>query len=176
MPRILQFALLGQPVLREVAKLVTDIKDNHFQELIDDIIATLAYDGGVGIAAPQVHESSRMFVMTTFPVPFYPVTPTMEPTPIINPKIISHSDETISYWESCKSIPEIRGKVQRHKTIEVDYRNCSGEKEARKFSDFASIIFQHEFDHLNGIVYLDRVEDAKNIITEKEYQRILKSQ
>lgn len=175
MAKILQLKQLGQPILRQKTKPVHDIHSAPIRELINDLISSLLYDGGLGIAGPQVFESMRLFVMQTCPVPAFPDTPETEPFAVINPEILSHSDETISLWESCKSIPGLRGQVPRYRHIQVKYFNRKGGEETAEFSDFGSIVFQHEFDHLNGVVWLDRVEDTHLIMTDQEYQRMLKN-
>ena len=176
MARLLQIAQLGHPVLRNKAKTVKDIHNLRLrtQELINDMIATVVEVVGVGIAAPQVYEPYRLFIIASRPNPIYPDTPEMEPTPIINPRIISNSEEIIKFWEGCLSVPDLRGLVPRYRTIQVEYFNLQGDKHSEELTDFVSIIFQHELDHLDGIVYLDRVASTRDIITEKEYQRMLR--
>ena len=97
----------------------------------------------------------------------------MEPTAIINPEILSFSKEKEKDWEGCLSIPGIRGLVPRHKSIRVKYLTRDGKEVESEFSDFIARIFQHELDHLNGTVFLDRMESSLEIITEKEYQRLI---
>ncbi|MBI2405352.1 peptide deformylase [Candidatus Gottesmanbacteria bacterium] len=128
---------------------------------------------GVGIAAPQVYQPYRMFIVASHPNPRYPNAPEMKPIPVINPTIVSHSKNKIKDWEGCLSIPGIRGLIPRYQSIKVEFTNRNGKKEKREFSDFIARIFQHENDHLDGIVFLDRVENNKEIITDKEYQKLI---
>lgn len=173
MPTLLQVSQLGSDILRKKAKPVKNIKDPEVQQLIDDLIATVVDVNGVGIAAPQVYHSLRIFIVASHPNPRYPNAPEMAPTAIINPKILKASDEIVKDWEGCLSIPGIRGLVPRHKIVEVEYTDRKGKKVKRKFDDFIARIFQHEYDHLEGIVFLDRLESNREIITDKEYQKLI---
>jgi peptide deformylase len=97
----------------------------------------------------------------------------MEPTAMINPQIIVHSTEVVDGWEGCLSIPGIRGLVPRYQAIEVEYTARNGKQNRQEFTDFVARIFQHECDHLDGIVFLDRVKSTQDLMTESEYlQRI----
>lgn len=171
--KILQVAQLGQSVLRDKAKIVKNINDRAIQELIDNLIATCSDFDGVGIAAPQVYESVRLFIVWSHPNARYPKAPEMEPTAMINPRIISKSKETKKDWEGCLSIPGIRGLVPRHTKIEIEYTDKNGKLQKKKLGEFVARVFQHELDHLNGVVFLDRAK-AKDLITEKEYQVLMR--
>ncbi len=173
MPKILEIAELGQPVLREKSLDIDNIEDPAIQEFIDNLIQTAIDSNGVGIAAPQVFEPYRIFIINSRPNPRYPEAPEMGPVAIINPEIISYSEEKEKGWEGCLSIPGIRGLVPRYKHISIRYMTREGNIEEKKFTDFVARIFQHEFDHLNGVVFLDRMESSQEIITEKEYQRLM---
>lgn len=169
---LLKIAELGNPVLRKIAEKIDEI-DLEILKLIEDMKFTVDKVSGVGLAAPQVFQSKRIFVVASKPNPRYPNAPEMEPEAIINPVIKSMSDEKIKDWEGCLSIPGIRGLVPRAKSIEVEYTNQSGERVNKQFDDFIARIFQHEYDHIEGIVFLDRLETTKDIVTEKEYQAII---
>ncbi len=173
-PKILQVAQLGNPVIRQKAKLVKDIGVPEIQDLIDNLIATCKDSNGVGLAAPQVYESLRIFIVWSHPNPRYPKAPNMKPIAMINPRIIKKSKTTKKDWEGCLSIPGIRALVARPTSVEIEYTDRTGKKKKQKLSnDFVARIFQHEFDHLNGIVFLDRA-DVKDIITEKEFQILMR--
>ncbi|WP_414567268.1 peptide deformylase [Nostoc sp. CCY 9925] len=162
---------LGNPTLRQKAAWVDNIQDPGIQKLIDDLMATVAKANGVGIAAPQVAQSYRLFIVASRPNPRYPNAPEMEPTAMINPRIIAHSTEVVKDWEGCLSVPGIRGLVPRYKTIKVEYSNRQGNLQKQQLADFVARIFQHEYDHLDGIVFVDRLENTLNMITEQEYQQ-----
>ncbi|MBD1920021.1 peptide deformylase [Microcoleus sp. FACHB-831] len=171
MSEILQVSQLGNPVLRRQARPIQNVRDERIQKLIDDLIATAISANGVGIAAPQVSQSIRLFIVASRPSPRYPHAPTMEPTAMIDPKIVSHSAEIVKDWEGCLSIPGIRALVPRYQAIEVEYTSRDGELHRRELTDFVARIFQHEYDHLDGIVFLDRVENTGDMMTEQEYQQ-----
>ncbi|MBE9007187.1 peptide deformylase [Fortiea sp. LEGE XX443] len=162
---------LGNPIIRQKATGVDNIHDEKIQKLIDDLIATVIHANGVGIAAPQVAEQKRLFIVASRPNPRYPKAPTMEPNAMINPRIVSHSAETVKEWEGCLCIPGIRGLVPRYRVIEVEYTDRYGKLQKQELTDFVARIFQHEYDHLDGIVFIDRVESTHDIITEQEYQK-----
>ncbi|OKH25807.1 peptide deformylase [Chroogloeocystis siderophila] len=171
MAEIREVVQLGHPLLRTKAQDVENIEEQRIQTLVDDLIATVGQAQGVGIAAPQVAESFRLFIVASRPNPRYPYAPTMEPTAMINPKILAHSTEVVKGWEGCLSIPGIRGSVPRYQSIEVEYSDRNGKKQKQELTDFVARIFQHELDHLDGIVFLDRMESTLDLVTEQEYQK-----
>jgi peptide deformylase len=172
MAKILEIEELGNPILRENAKHVDNIGDERIQVLIDDLIATVKAANGVGIAAPQVNVSYQIFIVASSPNPRYPDAPKMEPLEVINPKIISRSDQMIKDWEGCLSIPGIRGLVPRHKSLVVEYTTRKDERKTDELEGFIARIFQHEYDHLKGVVFLDHLESLGEVITEKEYIKL----
>ncbi|MDJ0555319.1 MAG: peptide deformylase [Microcoleaceae cyanobacterium MO_207.B10] len=176
MVKILQVAQLGNEILRYPAQPINNIGDKSVQKLIDDLIATVVATNGVGIAAPQVSQSDRLFIVASRPNLRYPNAPKMEPIAMINPQISSHSEEIVKGWEGCLSVPGIRGLVPRYRVIEVEYTDREGQLEKQKLTDFVARIFQHEYDHLEGLVFLDRVESSKDLITENEYQKQIVNQ
>ncbi|MEM9275998.1 MAG: peptide deformylase [Cyanobacteria bacterium P01_F01_bin.143] len=171
---ILDIAELGNPILRCHAKSIETVAEPRILQLIDDLIATAEFRNGVGIAAPQVSESCRLFIVASRPSIRYPQAPKMSPTAIINPAIISYSNEIVTDWEGCLSIPGLRGLVPRDRAVEVEYTNIAGDRVRKIFTDFIARIFQHELDHLNGMVFIDRLESNKDLYTEGEYQRRMK--
>ena len=175
MPILRQIAQLGQPVLRKVAGKIDDPADPVVQSLIDDMLVTVTEVEGVGIAAPQVFEPLSLFIVASRPNLRYPHAPEMEPTAMINPEILWMSDEKEKGWEGCLSIPGLRGPVPRHRRIGVRYLTRGGEVREEEYGDFLARVFQHEFDHLQGMVFLDRVESTRELMTEKEYIRSLQS-
>ena len=176
MVEILQVAHLGNNILRCQAQPINNIWHESLQRLIDDLIATVVATNGVGIAAPQVSQSDRLFIVASRPNLRYPNAPKMEPTAMINPRLISHSEEIVNDWEGCLSVPEIRGLVPRYRAIEVEYTSRKGQLQRQELTDFVARIFQHEYDHLEGILFLDRVESTKDLMTEDEYQKQIVNQ
>jgi peptide deformylase len=173
MSKIREIAQLGQPVLRKVAEHVVDPADPAIQSLLRDLEVTVHAAHGVGIAAPQVFESLSVFLIASQPNPRYPHAPDLEPFALINPEIVWASEEKEKGWEGCLSIPGLRGVVPRHRRIGVRYLTGSGELREEEFSDFVARVFQHEFDHIRGVVFIDRVESSREIVTEKEYLRLV---
>lgn len=176
MTQLLELALLGNPILRQSAEKVDNITTPDVQQLIDRLIATAAASDGVGIAAPQVLTSSCLFIVASGPNPRYPHAPEMEPTAMINPKILSWGDRVVKDWEGCLSVPGLRGLVPRHDEIEVEYRDRGGNLQHQILTGFVARIFQHELDHLNGILFIDRVETTRDLYSEAEYQRLISLQ
>ncbi|NJO44273.1 MAG: peptide deformylase [Oscillatoriales cyanobacterium RM2_1_1] len=170
MAKTLDIAQLGDPILRSPTQPVTDLQSPRLQTLIEDLIATAALGNGVGIAAPQVSRGDRLFIIASRPTLRYPQAPTMAPTPMINPEILGASEALVQDWEGCLSVPGIRGLVLRHQWVEVEYCDRQGQRHQQKLTDFVARIFQHELDHLNGIVFLDRVECSHALMSETEYQ------
>ena len=162
---------LGHPLLRQIAQPITNLADKQLQSLIDLLIATAKSSNGVGIAAPQIAQSQRLFIVASHPNPRYPDAPIMEPTAMINPKIVSHGEKIVKGWEGCLSIPGIRGLVPRYEQIAVEYTDRQGNDQHRELTGFVARIFQHELDHLDGILFVDRLESTKDMVTEQEYQK-----
>ncbi|MFW5426473.1 MAG: peptide deformylase [Methylophagaceae bacterium] len=165
---------LGHPLLRKKAKVLETISAQH-QILFDDVIDFVIEKQGAGIAAPQVGISERFFIMSSKPNERYPHAPDMEPVVIINPKIISHSDERVDDWEGCLSIPGLRALVPRYSSVTVSHLTRHGENIETEYSGFIARIFQHEIDHLNGKLFLDRVENNHTIMMEQEWSKMMKA-
>ncbi len=162
-------AQLGHPVLRQRAQVVDDILASDCQALISEMIDTVEQASGVGIAAPQIYKSLRIFIMSSKPNPRYPDAPLMPITAIINPEIIHASSEMEKGWEGCLSVPSMRGFVPRHKKISVRYHDQQGQVQETEFNGFLARIFQHELDHLDGLTFIDRLESTKDLISESEW-------
>ena len=173
MSEITNIARSGDPILSIVAVEVTNVFDEKIQNLIDTLIATANAADGVGIAAPQVSQSYRLFIMASRPNSRYPQAPLMEPTAVINPRILSHSREIVKDWEGCLSVPGIRGKVPRFDRIEVEYSDRHGKLVRQQLTGFIARIFQHELDHLDGILFTDRLQTDFDRFTEAEYQKLI---
>ncbi len=162
---------VGAVVLRQTAQDVEFPLSPVIQQLVIDLMHTADLANGVGIAAPQVSASLNLFILASRPSPRYPHAPTMEPTAIINPKIIDRSTKNIQGWEGCLSVPDRRAVVSRAQWVDVEYLNMHGELQRQHFSDFVARIFQHEYDHLHGVLFIDHVK-PQDLISEEEYQKI----
>jgi peptide deformylase len=164
-------AQLGHTVLRVKASDVEDILSDECQQLIELMMLAVSQAGGVGIAAPQIHHSLRIFIMCSKPNVRYPDAPLMEPTAIINPEILHYSSEIIKGWEGCLSVPSMRGLVPRHNKIKVRYFDQQGNEQLKELTGFIARIFQHELDHLNGLTFIDQLESTKDLISEIEWHK-----
>jgi peptide deformylase len=161
---------LGHPTLRKTAPPVTELDTPRLQTLIDDLLTTLRSANGVGIAAPQVNESLQIMVIASRPTPRYPNAPTMEPIALINPRLLDRSIEMEKGWEGCLSVPQYRGFVPRHKSVTVEYTDRHGSTQQATFTDFVARIFQHEYDHFLGLVFLDRLESESDRVTAEQFK------
>ena len=171
---ILKVAHMGHPVLRAKARPLeaAEIRSPAVQQLIDDMLETMAEYQGVGLAAPQVHKSVRLFV-AGFPESEddeqeEPEVPLMV---LINPEITIVGKETIEDWEGCLSIPDIRGRVPRARQIVVRAYDRNGKRLEIKASNFTARVIQHETDHLDGVLFFDRMESFQSLTFLEEFGR-----
>jgi len=171
--RILRITQLGEPVLRRVSKNIRVPLTRAHDRLIDDMIATMKKARGVGIAAPQVGEGLNLFIVAPEPNARYPKAPRMPPVAMINPIVVKRSAKMVTDWEGCLSIPGLRGRVPRHHAVEVEFTARDGRRLRAEMTGFIARIFQHEFDHINGRVYIDRVKDTRTFMTESQYRKLL---
>ena len=170
---ILKVARLGHPVLRKVTETLTarELQSQSVQQFIDDMIVTMREYDGVGLAADQVHESKQIAVLEVASNPRYPNKAEVPLTILVNPKITPLTEELEEDWEGCLSIPDLRGRVPRYKSIRVEAWDRSGKPLQFNANDFHARVIQHEFDHLNGRVYLDRMPDFSTLTFLTEYAR-----
>ncbi len=170
---ILKVARLGHPVLRGIAGDVApdELSSPPLQKLIDDMIATMKEYDGVGLAAAQVHEAKKIAVLEVADNPRYPHKPRVPLTVLVNPDFTPLSGETEEDWEGCLSIPELRGMVPRCKSIRVQARDRHGKQLDFVASGFHARVIQHEWDHLHGKVFLDRMHDLSTLAYLQELAR-----
>ena len=166
---ILKVARMGHPVLRARALVLSkaDVKRPGIQKLIDDMLETMVEYHGVGLAAPQVHESLRVFVAALGADDEAEA----EPIAIINPEITVVGNETVEDWEGCLSIPDIRGRVPRAREIKVRGLDRNGDRIALQAHDFAARVIQHETDHLDCVLFFDRMKAFESLTFLDEYSR-----
>lgn len=167
---ILKVARMGHPVLRHKARAVerADIRQALFQKLIDDMIETMVEYHGVGLAAPQVHEGLRLFVANLDHDEAEAPSP---PIAIINPEITPVGSAIEEDWEGCLSIPDIRGRVPRAAEIIVRAWDRQGERIELHARSYPARVIQHETDHLDGILFLDRMRSFDSLTFLDEYSR-----
>lgn len=161
---------MGHPVLRARARALTpaEIKTTTVQKLIDDMLETMVEYRGVGLAAPQVHESLRVFVASLDTEDDGTVGP---PMALINPEIVPVGADVVEDWEGCLSIPDIRGRVPRARDIRVRGFDREGERIELRAFDYPARIIQHETDHLDGILFFDRMKTFETLTFLDEYSR-----
>ena len=165
---ILKVCRLGHPVLRMEAQRVSPeaLASPAIQNLIDDMMVTMAEYYGVGLAAPQVHESLAIAVIESRgsrgDIPM---------TVLVNPDLTILDEELIEDWEGCLSIPELRGRVPRWQKLRVDALDRAGKRVQLTAEGFFARVIQHEFDHLMGKVYVDRMRDLRTLTHFAEFQR-----
>jgi peptide deformylase len=166
---ILKVARMGHPVLRERARPVSksELRDPLLQKLIDDMIETMHEYHGVGLAAPQIHESLRLFVALLDDDPG----PKSEAIVVVNPEIVPSGSSREEGWEGCLSIPDIRGMVPRFTGITISALDRHGRAVERQLTSFPARVAQHETDHLDGVLFFDRMTSMQSLTYLDEYSR-----
>jgi peptide deformylase len=164
---------LGDKILREEARSIDDFTCTKFQEFVADMQSVMLEANGLGIAAPQLGKSWRIIIVAPRPTIRYPNVPEMPVLTMVNPSYEIIDDSLNKDWEGCLSIPGIRALVPRYRAVKVNYRNQQGDAAEITLEDFPARIFQHEYDHLQGMVYLDRVVNNQDIISESEFYKLI---
>ena len=170
---ILKVARLGHPVLRQVAEPVPvgEILAPETQRLIDDLIETMREYDGAGLAANQVHTLKQICVIEVSENPRYPDAPPIPLTVVINPVVTPLGDEMEEGGEGCLSVPDMRGMVPRHTAVRLQCYDREGQHVDLIAKEFFARVIQHETDHLNGIVYLDRMRDLSTLAHVAEWNK-----
>jgi len=166
-------ATVGHPVLRQRAGEVTaeQLASAETQQLIDDLIDTMHDANGAGIAANQVYEPVRIAVIEVDQNPRYPYKPKIPLTVVVNPVIEPLDDELVEINEGCLSVPDLRGNVHRHVNVRVRYLDRHGVEHDEVKRGLTAGTFQHECDHLDGRLFLDRVTDTTTLTTWEQFER-----
>lgn len=151
---ILKISRLGHPILLQKTKLVKNITGNDVKKIINDMSETMLDAKGIGLAAPQVHINKQIMIFRT---PEEEVEKEIKITALINPKLTKLSDETNNEWEGCLSIPGMLGLVKRFSEIRYEGYDMSGKIIRREAEGMHARVVQHEFDHLMGILYINRL-------------------
>jgi peptide deformylase len=164
---------VGNPVLRERSRDVTrdELASVETQRLIDDLIDTMHAANGAGIAAPQIGELVRIATIEVTQNPRYPYKPPIPLTVVVNPVITFLDDELVEINEGCLSVPGMRGNVMRHVNIRVRYWDRHGDEHDEIKRGLTAGTFQHELDHLDGVLFLDRVHDTHSLTTWEQFDR-----
>ena len=178
MNRILSIAQVGHPVLREpTAELSAEtLHRAEMQQFIDDLIATMRAANGAGLAANQVYQSLRICAIEVRDNPRYPYRPYIPLTVLVNPVLTPVGDAMFENYEGCLSVPNLRGKVQRHCEIDVSALDRHGNPINDRVKGMIAATYQHEVDHLLGKLFLDRVEDSTSLVTWDHFERYHRAQ
>jgi peptide deformylase len=170
---IRKIATLGHPVLREVARKLTreELASPGVQAFIDDLVETMHDANGAGLAANQVYEPVRICAIEVKNNPRYPYKPNFPLTILVNPEVVPSTDETFMNYEGCLSVPNLRGEVRRFTGVKVRAWDRHGKDIELDIKGLTAGTFQHEVDHLDGKVFLDRVEDTRTLATWADFER-----
>ncbi len=163
-------------MLRERARAVQDHEFGSawLEELLADMVDTMRANDGIGIAAPQVAESVRVAVIEIpEDSPRYPGAPAQPLMVFVNPVVTVLDRTEQGYWEGCLSVPDLRGLVWRPRAVRVEYRTADGSAAELVAEDFLATVVQHEFDHLDGILFVDRLRDTRQLATVENYRRFI---
>lgn len=173
---LLKIAQIGHPVLRQRARELSreELAAPKTQRFIDDLIETMRDANGAGLAAIQVHEPVRIFVVEVENNPRYPYKPKIPLTVVVNPVIEPLTAETFDNYEGCLSVPNLRGVVERYAEIRLTGWDRNGEPIDRVARGLTAGTFQHEKDHLDGTIFVDRVKDPRTLCTWAEFDRFHK--
>ena len=163
---ILKVAMMGNPVLRRKAAAIKDPLHPDVQRLIDDMLDTMREYAGVGLAGPQVHASQRVVVIEAVRG-----SGSTAATPLLNPSFEPLSQQKAEDWEGCLSISDMRGMVPRFRHIRVRAQDRKGKPLDFEATEFHARVIQHEVDHLDGVLYLDRMKDFSSLTHMNEWQR-----
>jgi peptide deformylase len=179
---LLQIATIGAPVLRERARELTrdELRSDEIQTFVDDLVETMRDANGAGLAAIQVHRPIRICAIEVGDNPRYPYKPKVPLTILVNPVLTPISDHGAQHlgadarfdnYEGCLSVPDLRGVVSRHAEIRVQAWDRHGEPIDRIVRGITAGTFQHEVDHLDGMLFVDRVTDTRSLCTWKQFTR-----
>ncbi len=168
-----RIAQIGHPVLRQKARPVTrdELSTPLVQQLVDDLIDTMREANGAGLAANQVHTPLRVCVIEVGDNPRYPYKPKIPLTVLVNPHLVPIGDETFANYEGCLSVPDLRGVVERHVEIRLRAWDREGNDIDRVIKGLSAGTFQHEIDHLDGKLFVDRVTDPTTLCTWTHFKR-----
>lgn len=167
---------MGHPTLRERARDLTaeEIGSDEIARLVEDMVDTLHDYGGIGLAAPQIDEPLRLAIID---IPGgasrYGDIASMPLSVFVNPRIEVLDAATAGYWEGCLSVPGLRGFVERPQHIRVTAQNLNAEPILLELKGFSATVFQHEFDHLDGRLYIDLIKDPSKLAFEEEFARYI---
>jgi peptide deformylase len=172
-----KIATIGHPVLRAPARELSleELSSEATQTFIDELVETMRDASGAGLAATQLYEPRRIFAVEVRDNPRYPYKPNFPLTILANPKITPLSQLTFDNFEGCLSVPNLRGRVRRFLEVRVEGLDRTGAPLSFEVRGVTAGTFQHEHDHLDGVLFLDRVVDTKSLCTWEHFERYEKS-
>ena len=165
---------MGHPVLRARARAVepSEIRQPGFQKLIDDMMETMNEYRGIGLAAPQIHEAVRLIVVgIQADDDDEDDESKIQMLPLVNPELTPVGTEVIEGWEGCLSIPEVRGRVPRAAVVRAQFLDRRGKRVERTFEGYPARVVQHETDHLDGVLFIDRMRSFESLTYLDEYAK-----
>jgi peptide deformylase len=164
---------IGHPVLRERAREISadELRSAEVQQMIDDLVDTMRAANGAGIAANQIGVPLRVATIEVNRNPRYPYKPPIPLTVVVNPVVEPLDDEVVEINEGCLSVPNLRGNVNRYVTVRVRYLDRNGEEHDEVKRGLTAGTFQHELDHLDGVLFVDRVQDPRTLTTWESFER-----
>jgi len=170
---LLKIATIGHPVLREVARPLSreELASADTQRFIDDLVETMFDANGAGIAANQVFRPIRVAVICVKDNPRYPYKPNWPLTILVNPEVTPTTDDTFMNYEGCLSVPNLRGEVPRFAGVHVRALDREGKPLDFDVKGLTAGTFQHELDHLDGRLFVDRVTDTRSLATWADFER-----
>lgn len=166
---------MGNPILRKkTAEVSKDfLLSDNFTQLMSDLFDSMKHYGGIGIAAPQIGLDHQVAIIELMDFNRYGEEVNLPLTAFINPKITFLTEDTQGFWEGCLSVPGLRGYVERPKKIKVNYLDPKGTEQEIIAEGFLATVLQHELDHLNGVLYVDRVKDPKLLTYQEEFEEFI---
>ena len=166
---------LGDPRQRQVSQPVELSRLNELSPVLSAMELNMTERGGVGIAAPQIGVLKQIMIIASRPNRRYPDAPMMQPMVMFNPEPFCFSDQSVALWEGCLSVPGLRGKVTRPDAVSVRYADKRGDWQEIRLEGFPARIFLHEYDHLIGKTFVDRVDSVTDLVTDKVYLELVAS-
>ena len=173
MRRPLRIAQIGHPISRQPTRILTreELLSEEIQSFLDDLVETMREASGAGLAANQVYQSLRICAVEVRKNSRYPYRPNIPLTILVNPVLTPASDETFINYEGCLSVPNLRGQVRRYCEVHVEALDREGNSISTVVKGMTAATYQHEVDHLDGRIFLDRVEDPNSVVTLENFQR-----
>lgn len=167
---------MGNPILRKITREVPKniLKTKEFDQVLEDLLDSMKHYGGIGIAAPQIGIDYQLALIELEGINRYGEEFNLPLTVFINPRIEYLTTETQGFWEGCLSVPGLRGYVERPEKVKVNYLDREGKEQELVAAGFLATVLQHELDHLNGILYIDKIKDSKHLSYQEEFDEFIK--